>query len=223
MRKLKQRVTLEWFTHHVCKPKPIEYLNPLTNQPVQSIQIEFNLLKQIDNLLNPLRHQINIVHEKVAAHTLPLPSDNKSYARKLEDSGYPVEKIPEALALGQIPGNSRTLEVMTHPVLLDGERWIDFERLKTYWENRNIFSFFWNTSRHGYNPFTGQLIKTIQYDSHLKKQTDNFMKSLTLHRALLTEKEVQSGYYIHPCLSFFRSYPVEHGTYISLSPAKRQQ
>lgn len=218
MAKLKEKVTLEWFIKTFCNTSQAEYLNPLTGQPVQSIQVELELLKRIDDMLNPLHEQIRMVMKQVDAFTKK--PETKAYAAILLETKFPPEKIPESLALGRIPGNHHSMEVMTHPVLIDGEYMIDFGRLQAFWESKSIFSIFWNTSWQHYNPFTRQPIKTIAYDCQLKKETDHFMKNLPVMEKMISPEKVRSAQYPFGYFSLSRVHETLPPAYSQSSPSK---
>lgn len=186
-------LTLQWFIEYFGESDPIVYINPFTRQPLQSIAINYAVLKEIDRALDPYHRELRMVVEQVATHE---DKDNPTlFSQQLLDAEFPQEKIPESLQQGRIPGQDR-LEIMTHPILLDGEYHIDYARLKQYWDNNHFFSFLFHRRLDGINPFTGLPIKTIRYDIELKSSTDHFMMNKASYLIILTDREVKNGSFL---------------------------
>lgn len=171
-----------------------EYINPITGKPLQSIQIDYQLIQEIDDFIDPFNQQMQTFRNNLAKYKY---DDNKTcYADILKDKKYPAHKIPESIAVGQIPG-SQEMEIMTHPVILDGVYAIDYARLKKYWESTSSFlGFFFGESRYGLNPFTGKAITSIVYDTRLKTATSRFMANLDNYSEILTNKEITDSNFL---------------------------
>lgn len=177
-----------------------EYINPYTGLPIQSITIDYALLAEIDCFLDTFERQLEIVEKKAAQNDKDLKKyhsnlvNGKAYSQLLSDEEYPVEKIPESLTLGHIPGANH-LEIMTHPVLLDGVYLIDLHRLQEFWKPVSGL-FFGRPGCRGINPFTKQPIKTIVYDSQLKEDTDRFILNRETFKKLTTADQAQRANYL---------------------------
>lgn len=187
------KITLQWYIDYFGENDPIVYLNPITKQPIQSITINYDVLKEIDKALNPYQRELRVTLQQVALH-----EDKKNptpYSIQLRAENYPTNKIPESIQQGRIPGCEH-LEIMTHPILLDGEYHIDYARLKQYWDNDHFFSFLFHRRLDGINPFTGLPIKTISYDIELKSATDHFMVNKHSYLVILTDKEIKNGSFL---------------------------
>jgi hypothetical protein len=186
-----------------------QYLNPITGKPISCIEVDYQLLQEIDSFLCPVENQMRgveamAVHQQKAMNKYLDPhSRDKSYAQILADEAYPADKIPESLALGRIPGKDQ-LELMTHPVLLDGEDLIDLLRLQEFWKPVPGM-LFGRPGCHGINPFTMQPIKTIAYDEELKDSTDKFFLNRNMYKEIISEKNVRDASYLRTKFSAFHT------------------
>ena len=185
-----------------------EYSNPYTGKPIESIMIDYKLLAEIDCFLDSLERQMLAVEKEFRYHEASLKNHfsallhGKSFSQILSDEKYPLEKIPESLSLGQIPG-AKHLEIMTHPVLLDGVDLIDFCRLQEFWRPKPGY-FFSTPGCRGMNPFTKQPIKSIVYDKDLESDTDHFVLNRETFKMFTTVESAQNANYLRG--SQFRSF-----------------
>jgi hypothetical protein len=174
---------------------PAEYINPCTGLAIQSISINLALLIEIDNYIDPFNQQLRLAEKLYTIHCTG--KDEIPYAQRLRSQHYPEDKLPESLLLGRIQRDQQTLEIMTHPILLDGEYYIDYSRLMQYWAPATGFlSYFWQTDRHGLNPFTGEQVKTITYDVKLKTAIDRFVLNCDYFKQSITEANIRDPLFL---------------------------
>ncbi len=164
-----------------------ELRNPCTGAVVQNFRINEPLLREIlqtiSSILLPL--QLSEVEKCVSKYSKHAPQT--SCMEQLQAQGYPREKIPNSILQGSIPGKD-TLEVMTHPVIIDNYFMIDYARLQQYWDsNEGWMGLLWGGSRKGLNPFTNRPITSILYLDALKNKTDRFVSRCELFRLMPDE------------------------------------
>lgn len=189
-----ENLTLERYIELFEDNETTEYMNPITQKPLQSIRIHYQLLNEINDFLDPVKQQLLSLQQALRKNHYH--DTEKSYAELLREKEYPAIKIPESLAVGLIPGGQHEMEIMTHPVILDGIYTIDYMRLKKYWDSSSSFFGFWRESRHGLNPFTGKPLTSIVYDQRLKSATNRFINNLDKYNQTITYKEVSDSNFL---------------------------
>ncbi len=182
----KQKTTFEWYVRNIGITESTEYVHPITKEAITSIEVEQELLKRIDDWIDPLKEQIRTVEKHVANYASSLELGFKAnYAQimqpYMEQDSAPHKVLCYQITPCSIPG-TRDVEIGTDPVLLDDMYVIDYGRLKEYWGSKGLvgwlFSFVYDVSWFGYNPFTGQKCRSIAYMHPLKQETDKYMKSV---------------------------------------------
>lgn len=181
-----ENFTLERYIEVFEEREQPEYINPITGLPLQSIYIDYKLLSEINDFLDPAKQQILTLQQNLKKYKYH--DNEKSYLAILQEKNYPANKIPESLMVGLIPGSDE-MEIMTHPVILDGQYSIDYARLKKYWESGR--GFFWSENRHGLNPFTGKPLTSIIYDTQLRAATARFIAKLDEYSRTITPTQIR--------------------------------
>ena len=161
-----------------------ELYNPCTDKVVQSFSVNEKLLQEILQTVTAIILPLQIKQAEASSIQYSKNGSENSYMKRLDALNYSRNKIPNSILQGSIPGEDR-LEVMTHPVIIDGYFMIDFARLQAFWEsNENMFCFLWGGSKKGLNPFTQKPITSLVYLTALKNKTDRFIAKCSAFRFL---------------------------------------
>ena len=169
-----------------------EYINPCTGKPIENIEVNYQLLKEIDSFLERarLQPQMKIINQLARKNDQSVTDlrekfANKSFMMILKETEFPAHKIPESLMIACVPGSQETI-LATHPVTLDNSITYDLSDLMKYWQ----------TTKWGVNPLSGEMVQCITYDDKLRVDTVNFVLNLSLFQACKTPPKVQQGSYL---------------------------
>lgn len=166
------RSLLSWWNENPA----LFYKNPFTYEFIKSIETDVITLEIINIFLSQYESlEVRLSDEAIEMKMKAIRENINRSGTKKTTKQCLIEAEINLTSISSrdmqfLMGQNLSDELMTHPVTIDDEHTIDFETLLKWWSE--------STDNRYINFYTGQRIKSLEYNETLKEKIDSVVESL---------------------------------------------